>query len=460
MKTFFSICLVLICSCAFAQSNPAPFKKGDRVAFIGNSITDGGHYHSFIWLYYMTRFPNERIDVFNCGIGGDVAEQIYRRLDDDVFKHKPTVITLTFGMNDSKYFEYLNTDPEEVKKQAVKTSYESFVKIENRLKAMPNVKKVVIASSPYDETVKLPNNYFPKKSLTMLEIANFQQQSAKNNNWSFVDFNRPMTALNISGQKNDSLFTLCGGDRIHPDNNGHMVMAYLFLKAQGLAGREVASISVDAASRKLLKAGNCAVTNIAATSRNISFDYLANALPYPVDTAPRGWGSKHSQAEALTLIPFMNEFNKEMLQVKNLSAQKTYTLKIDGKQIGNWTGAQLADGINLATLRSTPQYQQAEAIMLLNEERWEIEKRFRQYAWMEFSALLPRGLLFKDDEATLDTLQRLAPKDWAINGNLDNYKKARFPEVRTAWEKEIATLVNEIYTINKPKKRKIELIAL
>ena len=35
----------------------APFRKGDRVTFVGNSITDGGHYHSYIWLYYMTHFP-------------------------------------------------------------------------------------------------------------------------------------------------------------------------------------------------------------------------------------------------------------------------------------------------------------------------------------------------------------------------------------------------------------------
>ena len=28
----------------------APFRKGDRVTFVGNSITDGGHYHSYIWL--------------------------------------------------------------------------------------------------------------------------------------------------------------------------------------------------------------------------------------------------------------------------------------------------------------------------------------------------------------------------------------------------------------------------
>ncbi len=84
-----------------AQAQVAPFKKGDRVVFVGNSITDGGHYHSYIWLYYMTRFPNQRIDVFNAGIGGDVAGQILSRFDGDVLTKKPTAIALTFGMNDT-----------------------------------------------------------------------------------------------------------------------------------------------------------------------------------------------------------------------------------------------------------------------------------------------------------------------------------------------------------------------
>lgn len=38
--------------------------------FLGNSITDGGHYHSYIWLYYMTRFPYMDLRVMNAGIGG------------------------------------------------------------------------------------------------------------------------------------------------------------------------------------------------------------------------------------------------------------------------------------------------------------------------------------------------------------------------------------------------------
>ena len=85
---------------AFAQT-VKPFKEGDRAVFLGNSITDGGRYHSFIWLYYMTRFPDKPITIMNAGIGGESAWDMKDRLDYDVFNRKPTYVTLTFGMNDT-----------------------------------------------------------------------------------------------------------------------------------------------------------------------------------------------------------------------------------------------------------------------------------------------------------------------------------------------------------------------
>ena len=75
--------LLVACICVQAQS-VAPFQKGDRVTFVGNSITDGGHYHSYIWLYYMTHFPKMRLWMANCGVGGDTAKEILARFDDDV----------------------------------------------------------------------------------------------------------------------------------------------------------------------------------------------------------------------------------------------------------------------------------------------------------------------------------------------------------------------------------------
>ena len=67
-----------------------------------------------------------------------------------------------------------------------------------------------------------------------------QAEVAQKRGWGFVNFNTVMCELNKEIQQSDSTATFCGGDRIHPDKDGHMVMAYLFLKAQGLAGKEVA----------------------------------------------------------------------------------------------------------------------------------------------------------------------------------------------------------------------------
>ena len=129
------IVLLFLIRSGSAQS-VAPFQKGDRVVFVGNSITDGGHYHSYIWLYYMTHYPNSRIDVFNAGIGGDVAGQIFDRLNTDVFSRKPTVITLTFGMNDTGYMEFLKPDADQVAKQKIQISCNSFLQIEKKLKEL------------------------------------------------------------------------------------------------------------------------------------------------------------------------------------------------------------------------------------------------------------------------------------------------------------------------------------
>ena len=58
MKRILLSLAAALCMCASAAAQTvAPFKDGDRAVFLGNSITDGGHYHSYIWLYYMTRFP-------------------------------------------------------------------------------------------------------------------------------------------------------------------------------------------------------------------------------------------------------------------------------------------------------------------------------------------------------------------------------------------------------------------
>ena len=461
IQAFFLLFLVGISyNSLHAQSAIPSFKKGERVVFVGNSITHGGHYHSFIWLYYMTRFPDQPITIMNAGIGGESSWDIKDRLDYDVFDRNPTYMTLTFGMNDTGYDIYWKDNAKELSEQRVEKSLESYREIEKRLLAKKKITKVLIGGSPYDETTKL--NYFnlPNKNQAILKIIDAQRISAKKNNWGFVDFNQPMREINLQEQKKDSTFTFCRVDRIHPDNDGQMVMAYLFLKAQGLAGNEVAEVSIDANNSDVKTHKNCKISKLKKGDGELSFDYLAYALPYPLDSIPRhGWGNIKSQRDAMGLVPFMEEFNQERFQVTNLK-QGLYRLTIDGQFIDDISSEQLEKGINLANYPTTPQYQQAMKIMYLNEERFEVEKRFREYLWTEYSFLKKEGLLFSDNQQAIDKLREYLPKDGFLRASYDWYTKAMYPEIREVWTKYMDTIIDTIYKKNKPTTHKVKLLQL
>ncbi|SDF38074.1 Lysophospholipase L1 [Mucilaginibacter pineti] len=457
-----ALLLLIIFSTAYRANAQkiGPFHAGDRIAFVGNSITDGGHYHSYIWLYYMTHFPNMRITCFNAGIGGDAINQIYDRFDDDVFAKKPNVLTLTWGMNDTGYFEWYRADAQDFMDKRIQGSYKYYAQLEDKLKQRPDIKKIFILGSPYDETSKFTTkNTYPKKSALFSKVIDFQQDAAKKNNWGYVDFYHPMTAINQHEQAKDSTFSLTPNDRIHPDNDGHLVMAYLFLKAQGLDNQAVADISINAQSKKVLKSVNCRISNVTAATDSVGFNYLANSLPYPIDTIPRAWGNRKKQADALKIVPFTQEFNQEILAVKGLKAG-SYKVTIDGEQIGTWSAEKLTEGINMAEITTTPQYQQAIQIRELNEERWDIERRIRMYNWMQFDFLKGKGLLHNDSNAAMDTVAKYAVKDIFVNGNKDNYARARYKSVRDAWQMEQDVLTNQIYAINKPQNHRISITAV
>jgi lysophospholipase L1-like esterase len=455
-KTFSFLSLAALWLAGTAQSL-TPFRPGERVAFVGNSITEAGYYESYIWLYYMLHFPGRRITVYNGGIGGDAAKNIVARLDDDVFAKKPTTICLTFGMNDSGYWQFLQANADSTARERIRECRSYFDQITKRLKDYP-AGKIMITSSLYDETVKNPQNYFPNKSRAMDAIAAFQEQAAADNHWGFVDFLHPMTAITLREQQRDSTFTLTGSDRIHPGNAGHFVMAYLFLKQQGMAGKPVADVLIDAATGKIGRSENCQLSALNVGHDNghveVRVDYLANSLPFPQDSIPRLWGNPHRQTEALNVIPFNEEMNREMFTIKGLGSGN-FTVSIDGWPIGTWTGDELAKGINLALQTNTPQYEQAMSILWLNEERMALEAKLRAYYWLQFDYFRDAGLLYADNERAMDSVNANAPKNWAVASKKDNYRAARYPAVRAAWQKEMEMLIDEIYRVNQPRKHTI-----
>lgn len=448
------ISAMLFCTALQAQTI-APFSEGERAVFLGDSITDGGHYHSYVWLWYMTRFPYMNLDIFNAGIGGDTAADMFKRLDGDVFSKRPTVLMVTFGMNDTGYMEYLGENAAEFGESRYAECIENYKKIEKRLKELDGVRIVMLGGSPYDETAVFDNTPLPGKNAVIRRINEYQKKSAEENGWEYLDFNAPLLEVNACAQEKDPSFTITAGDRIHPDNDGHMVMAYLYLKAQGFAGKKVADIAVDARSGKVLKEENCRISDIYKDRREISFDYLAEALPYPLDTIPHGFGTQRGQAAACALVPFMEEMNQETLAVKGLKGD--YTLYIDDVCLGVYGADELSAGINLAANPFTPQYRQALAVMHLNEYRWEIERNFRDYAWIRYNFFQGRGMLDANDMEAVNALDSEKENDFWLQVHRENWSKMMHESVREARLEEIGLLTKKIYRINKPVVHRITL---
>jgi lysophospholipase L1-like esterase len=441
------------------QAQVKPFQQNDRVIFVGNSITEAGAYVSYVYLYYMTHFPARKLIIMNGGIGGDKASDIYRRLNYDILAKQPDVLVLTFGMNDTGYFEFNNEHADKTARERIEASRRSYELIEQRLLQVPGIQKILMSSPPYDETARIGGNVFPGKHKAMQEVVKFQQAAAQKNKWPFVDLFYPMTELNSRLQQKDSAFTLIGPDRVHPGNGGHLVMASLFLKNQGLSGQPVADVRIDAGSGKLQAAVNCKVSNLASTGGKVSFSYLAGSLPFPVDTVARTWGNSQKQSDALNWIPFTEDFNREILQVAGLQAGE-YALQIDGHTIGKWPASAFAAGINLATQQETPQYKQAASIMQLNIRRAEVESRLRRYYWVQGNFFDKKNLLMKDNAAALDSVRKYAKTDGMLRYHEENYETAMYKELRSIWQQEIDTIINLIYQLNKPVAHKIEIVKI
>src|SRR5208337_2130210 len=89
---------------------PAPagllIKPGDRLAIIGDSITEQKMYSRILETYLTVCEPDLHISTRQFGWGGETAEGFLRRMTNDCLRFPPTIATLCYGMNDHGYRAY------------------------------------------------------------------------------------------------------------------------------------------------------------------------------------------------------------------------------------------------------------------------------------------------------------------------------------------------------------------
>jgi lysophospholipase L1-like esterase len=391
------------------SSSPAPFVSGDRWGVLGDSITRSGQYYRYIELFYLTRFPSMSLEVINCGVSGDTSHGALQRLQWDCLEAKPTVVSIMLGMNDVRPALYnpdnLPPDVDIQRAKAEETYKSSMQKLAESLLAA-EVKVILITPSIFDDTAELPRQNSPGCGAALGAFADRVREIAKELKTALVDFNGVMTSVNLTRQKINPSFTIVGGDRIHPTAPGHFVMAYEFLRAQGLGG-PVFSIEVDAASGQTGVLQNCEVRDLKIQPGRVAFTSWENSLPFPVEAAA---------SPALELVPFMQEFNRQIVTVRGLEPSD-YTLKIDDQEIGKFTAEQLAEGVDLAGRADTPQAKQAAEVLAALGKKWDVVAKLRNLAVCEHAAWpdATRPIEPEEMQSKLDARAKRAGNNPSVN---------------------------------------------
>ena len=132
-------------------------------------------------------------------------------------------------------------------------------------------------------------------------------------------------------------YDVCGGDGFHPRPNGHIVMAYAFLKALGCDG-QIGTITVDLSGQSTATDGHKILS-----SSGGKVEIESTRYPFCFFGDPK---ASQATRSILPFIPFNADLNRFVLVVKNLpTAAATVTW---GEAQQRFTREQLEAGINLA----------------------------------------------------------------------------------------------------------------
>ncbi|MFK8113915.1 MAG: SGNH/GDSL hydrolase family protein [Rubripirellula sp.] len=316
---------------------PMLLRKGDRLAIIGDSITEQKKYSRIIETYLTVCWPELEITARQYGWSGEKTDGFLRRMDRDCLPFDPTVATLCYGMNDSRYrpFDVNNGN----------WYRDHYTGVVRKLKAAGA--RVVVGSpgcaGKIASWVKSKSGTLDEHNLHLCALRDIALGVAESENVRFADIFWPMYQANFSAPKKyassrDEPYLVAGTDGIHPGWAGHVMMAYAFLNAMGIDGK-IGEFVID------LESGNATASDghqVDSTSDGV-VRITSSRYPFcakgPID-------DDDSIRSGMTLVPFHEQLNRFVLKVKGAKSKR---VKVKwGGVSKEFDAATLADGIHLA----------------------------------------------------------------------------------------------------------------
>jgi lysophospholipase L1-like esterase len=275
------------------------------------------------------------VKVFQFGWGGETAAGFAARVENDLAPFKPTVATTCYGMNDGQYRPYVAD---------IGQSYETNMRKVVAGLQKAGVQQIVIGSpGAVDTKYFVRTNFAPlsgadgyNKNLSSLR--DIDAKLASELGVGFADVHQPM--IEAMGKAKETLgenYDVCGKDGFHPGPNGHLIMAYAFLRGLGCDGN-IGEVIIDM-NAKATTSGAHKVTGGGAGQAEVE----STRYPFCFEGDAKSSGGTRSIAP---FLPFNQELNRFTLKVKNLTSAKAKVTW--GEESKEFTREQLQSGVNLA----------------------------------------------------------------------------------------------------------------
>lgn len=204
------------------------FEQGQRIVFIGDSITDAGRrgdsapygngYMALVRAFVMARYPELDLQWENRGVSGDTIRHLAARWEQDVIALEPDWLSVKIGINDV-WRKYGQRTDEAVPVDEYEETLRRLLQ-----RAVDATGCRLIVAEPY----VIERSTSDPQLVDTIEMAQVARRIANELGAVSVRTQEAFDAVLQHSEPSD-----WAADRIHPNLAGHAVIAQAFLRAIG-----------------------------------------------------------------------------------------------------------------------------------------------------------------------------------------------------------------------------------
>ena len=228
---------------------PAALPDAQRIVFLGDSITYGGTYITFIEAALIAKHPDQPRELLNLGLSSETVSglseeghaggkfprpDLHERLDRILAQTKPNLVIACYGMNDGIYFPF--------SEERAAAYQQGILKLREKVAAAgaalthltpPVFDPLPIKARTLPAGLDAYPGPFEGYNAVLDAYSEWLLAKAKSDHWVVLDLHGPMNAALAAARQSDPAFTF-SKDGIHPGDAGHLLMAHPLLTAWDL----------------------------------------------------------------------------------------------------------------------------------------------------------------------------------------------------------------------------------